>query len=120
MGQLVGGGLSNARAKYLDPDTGGGDPRAHIEALNGHHVQIYTPMFDYGFSGTFDGAEIIVTMAGGKKLRTFGPKERLRRHPLTGRVTIEEYSPFILRGRFEDPRRLVGNKGLLASLQCVI
>ncbi len=73
---------------------------ARLEGIDGSSVGISFPLIDYGFAGSFDNASINVSMAGGKRLSAIGPADETGRSPLRGQVTIEEYSPFVIRGRF--------------------
>jgi len=74
-----------------------------MKRIDASSVSIAIPMIEYGFSGSFDNASINVTMAGERHLSTFGPPDAAGRTRLTGKVTIEEYSPAQLRGRFTAP-----------------
>lgn len=87
-------GDQTANMKFLDDQ---------LQRIDGSSVSIAIPMIDYGFAGSFDNASIIVEMAGRRKLSTFGPPDASGRTRLTGKVTIEEYSPVLLRGRFVAP-----------------
>lgn len=73
-------------------------------------IDIAIPRIDYGFKGSFQNAQITVSKEGdgryiaetqtGKVLDT-GPAGPIRRRVPSGIVTIQEYSPLILRGTFE-------------------
>lgn len=76
---------------------------AKIDAIDGNSVSIAFPMIDYGFSGTISNAAISVKMSGGRTWRAIGPPDASQRTRLTGRVTIEEYTPEVMRGSFIAP-----------------
>ncbi|MDP6952826.1 MAG: hypothetical protein QGF53_08705, partial [Alphaproteobacteria bacterium] len=65
-------------------------------------LQIVIPAIEYGFSGTADNAQITLADADG---------------PLSGHVTIEEYTPFMLRGSFSAERHIVGTFSVAAPWQ---
>jgi hypothetical protein len=72
--------------------------------LDGSSVTITVPLIDYGFTGTFNNAVLRVHRSGGGMYEAIGPNDALpgpgALYPLSGRVTIEEYSPAILKGNF--------------------
>ena len=78
-----------------------------IYALVGRKIRIFVPDIEYGFTGTFDNAVIEVAKANDDRhlYRAYGPGVRrgfrTYSQPPSGRVTIEEYGPSILRGTFE-------------------
>ena len=74
-----------------------------IDSIDGSQVGIAIPLIDYGYSGTIFNASIYVDMSGGRTWRAIGPPNAQYRTRLTGRVTIEEYSPFAIRGSFVAP-----------------
>ena len=74
-----------------------------LDSIDGNRVSIVIPLVDYGYSGSFTNAAISVGMSGGITLRAFGPPDEQYRTELLGRVTIEEYTPFIIRGTFSAP-----------------
>jgi len=76
---------------------------AQMDAIDGSSVGIAIPMIDYGYSGTISNASIRVDMSGGRNWHTFGPPDQNQRTRLTGRVTIEEYTPHVMRGTFVAP-----------------
>ena len=87
-------GDQTATLTYLDD---------HLDRIDASQVSIALPLIDYGFTGSFDNASITVAMSGERSLRTIGPPDASGRTPLTGQVTIEEYSPMQLRGSFSAP-----------------
>ncbi len=60
---------------------------------------IVIPRIEYGFAGTVDNARI-----GGSTAED----------PLSGQVTVEEYTPFMLRGSFSAEGRIVGTFAVAA------
>lgn len=74
-----------------------------IDSIDGSQVGIVIPLIDYGYSGTISNASIYVDMSGGRTWRAIGPPNAQDRTRLTGRVTIDEYSPFTIRGSFVAP-----------------
>lgn len=73
----------------------------------GARVDIVIPRIRFGFTGSFDNAEIRVSGPGGVILEAVGPQDAIRggghAFPLSGKVTIDEYTPLSLRGRFSAP-----------------
>ncbi|MEZ5552346.1 MAG: hypothetical protein R3E82_15790 [Pseudomonadales bacterium] len=76
---------------------------AQLDQIDGSNVSIAIPLIDYGFSGSFDNASIHVDMSGDRTFRAIGPPDASGWPPLTGQVTILEYTPFNLRGSFTAP-----------------
>lgn len=78
--------------------------------IEGGRIRIVIPRIDYGFEGSFNHAVMTVSKEGGGTYAatTSGPVSLnlgsggpvLRRVP-NGQVTIDEYTPFILRGSFK-------------------
>lgn len=101
--QVMGGLQAMATTSAFDTQPVMEELVAKIEAIDGSSVSIVTPLFDYGFSGSFDNAQIGVTMRGGKHYSAFGPPDASGNTPLTGQVTIEEYTPYTVRGSFVAP-----------------
>jgi len=96
-------GMQAMAATSLDP---GADMQAlsdMLDSIDGNKVGIAIPLVDYGYSGTFSNAAISVGMSGGKTLRAIGPPDSDYRTELRGRVTIDEYTPFVIRGSFSAP-----------------
>lgn len=77
--------------------------QARIDSIDGSAVRIAIPMIDYGFSGTIDNAAIHIDMAGGKTLSAFGPPDASGNTPLTGKVTIQAFTPLFISGSFTAP-----------------
>ncbi|MBM69786.1 MAG: hypothetical protein CME43_09950 [Haliea sp.] len=109
----TGGGLAQVMSQFIAMADNGpfatdkGLRNAFGEAAEteGSYVHILIPAIDYGFTGTFTEARIGVN--GGKGHGEFearGPEDlvpgRGRLFPYTGSVTIEEFTPFLLRGSF--------------------
>jgi hypothetical protein len=92
---------------------------AAYDSIDGAKVALTIPLIDYGFSGTFSNASMRVSARGGETFKSMGPNDTQpgpgRRYPLSGRVTIEEYTPWNLRGSFSgalvnvDRLELVGD-----------
>ena len=76
---------------------------AKLKTIDGSAVSIVIPLIDYGFTGSFDNAAISVRMSGDRRWSAIGPADEQQRSRLTGRVTIEEYTPFVIRGSFVAP-----------------
>jgi hypothetical protein len=76
---------------------------AALKAIDGSAVSIVIPLIDYGFTGSFNNASISVRMSGERRWSAIGPADEQQRSRLTGRVTIEEYTPFVIRGSFVAP-----------------
>lgn len=107
------GHLAQVSRRDTEPpcqDPGGGTGCGPVTAISLHPaagmtqgtLQIVIPLIEYGFAGTVDNARIAVSAAGG---------------PLSGQVTIEEYTPFILRGSFSAERRVMGTFAVAAPWQ---
>jgi hypothetical protein len=101
--QMMGGFSAMAQTSTFDTQSVVTELDAKLKAMDGSGVSIRTPMFDYGFSGAFDSAQITVTMKDEKQLSAIGPPNAEGWSRLTGKVTIEEYTPYILRGSFVAP-----------------
>lgn len=71
---------------------------------DGSSVNIVIPLIDYGFTGSFDNAYITVSKKGDGEYESIGPADIQpgpgQLFPLSGRVTIEEYSTAVMRGTF--------------------
>lgn len=76
----------------------------HSGNMDASLVVIKIPLIDYGFTGTFKNASIVANRKGGGSWKAVEPGEgnpSTGQGPrLTGQVTIEEYSPTILRGSY--------------------
>jgi hypothetical protein len=85
----------------------------------GSHVSIAFPMIDYGFTGSFDNASLTVNAGPNQTYKSLGPGDVQpgpgTRYPFAGVVTIEEYTPWQMRGSFSghltnmDRLNLVGD-----------
>ena len=62
----------------------------------GSEVNIVIPVIEYGFTGAFDNAHIAVS--GANDAGPFQAMDSQSQH--NGHVTIEEFTPFVLRGKF--------------------
>ena len=84
------------------------------KSMPGTTIDIDIPYFDYGFTGTLPGVRISTNNYDSGQLYTVGPKDSLpggqREFKPSGTVTIIQYSPTILEGRFvanfTDPNAL--------------
>ena len=84
------------------------------KSMPGTTIDIGVPYFDYGFTGTLPAARISTNNYDGGHLYAVGPKDSLpggqREFKPSGTVTIIQYSPTILEGRFvanfTDPNAL--------------
>jgi hypothetical protein len=78
------------------------------DAIDGSSITITIPLIDYGFEGSFSNAAIRMSRANRKEhyshYQAIGPRDSVpgpgHKFPLSGKVTIEEYSPWVLRGSF--------------------
>jgi hypothetical protein len=74
------------------------------DSFDGSHVSITFPLIDYGFTGTFNNAYLSVSRRGDGVYQALGPQDAQPgpgvQFPLSGRVTIESYTPMILRGSY--------------------
>jgi len=72
--------------------------------MDGAEVRIIIPLIDYGYSGAFSNAFLTVSAAGDEVYEAIGPQDALPgkgiEFALAGQVSIEEYSPYVLRGTF--------------------
>lgn len=64
--------------------------------MEGSEVSIVIPLIEYGFTGSFDNAHI--SMSGANREGGFQTGGSQGDH--AGKVTIEEFTPFVLRGQF--------------------
>jgi hypothetical protein len=101
--QALGGLQAMAATSMGDAEEFMQNLEAQLAQTDGSHVSIAIPLVDYGFSGSFDNASITVDMSGDRSWRTIGPPDATGSSPLTGQVTIEEYTPLNLRGSFTAP-----------------
>jgi hypothetical protein len=101
--QVFGGLVAMAQTSAMDTETEIKKLTARLDAIDGSAVQIAIPLIDYGFRGTVPNAAISVAMSGGRTWRAFGPPDAQGRTRLTGSVTIEEFSPLVVRGSFIAP-----------------
>lgn len=71
----------------------------------GSSVTITIPLIDYGFSGAFSNAEIVVNGGAGRgNFQARGPEDSIpgrgQEYRQSGRVTILEFNPYVMRGHF--------------------
>jgi hypothetical protein len=86
--------------------------------LDGVEVNIAIPLIDYGFSGTFENAWLTVSKRGGGRYQAIGPQDIQpgpgSQYALSGKVTIDEFTPSVMRGSFQgamvdpDSKAIVG------------
>jgi hypothetical protein len=85
-----------------------------LQATEGGTVSISIPMIDYGFTGSFDNANMIVSGKNGATYRAEGPADDIPGpgigFPLSGKVTIEKYTPYVLKGSFSADLVDVSNR----------
>jgi len=72
--------------------------------IGSDHIRIIMPFFEYGFSGELDGVRI--TIPGDDSWSALDPVPEYRNEPCiwntpNGRVRIEEFTPYILRGSYQ-------------------
>lgn len=107
--------LSGLGALYADDPQYDENLRELLEKTDGSEISLRIPLIDYGFTGSFSNARIIVTMAGDTALEAVGPADvqpgPARRFPLSGSVTIDEYTPLLMRGRFAAQLVRMGERG---------
>jgi hypothetical protein len=80
------------------------DPKQMADAMSSNHLRIIMPHFEYGFTGELDGVRI--TVPGDDSWAALDPVPEYPSEPCiwntpNGRVRIEEFTPFILRGSYE-------------------
>jgi len=102
-GQVLGGLQAVAQTSLFDTQQNVEGIDAALKTIDGSDVSITIPLVNYGFSGSFNRAAISVKMAGDRRCRAVGPPDQNQRTPLTGQVTISEYSPVALIGSFVAP-----------------
>lgn len=73
-----------------------------VKAIDAGRVVIAAPLFDYGFTGTIDNA-LIETRVQGRDMASRGPPDSAQRQRIIGRLSIEEYTPLRVRGRYTAP-----------------
>lgn len=95
-----GGGASVIQAQMQ----AGQDVDRYLRGIDASRITLSLPQLDYGFTGNLDNASVEVSRAGGDSYLSYGPRltvagQRISKPP-NGRVTIEEYTPLIIRGTF--------------------
>jgi hypothetical protein len=80
------------------------DPKQLADAMGSNHLRIIMPYFEYGFTGELDGVRI--TVPGDDSWAALDPVPEYPNEPCiwntpNGRVRIEQFTPFILRGSYE-------------------
>jgi len=84
------------------------DMARQADAVDGSSITLVIPLIDYGFTGSFRNAAISMNRAfkdqHNSLYQAIGPRDSLpgagQEFPLSGTVTIEEYTPWVLRGSF--------------------
>ncbi|WP_041682735.1 hypothetical protein [Pusillimonas sp. T7-7] len=81
------------------------DYAGRVSQMEGVHVDIQIPDISYGFTGSFNNARISVSGRDDTNYVSIGPQNVTPRgmhahYPLSGQVSIEEFTPAALRGRF--------------------
>lgn len=75
-----------------------------LAEMEGSSVNISIPLIDYGFTGSYDNAHLVVSGKGRKAYKAIGPRDNIPgpgvAYRLSGNVTIEKYTPYILKGQF--------------------
>lgn len=106
-----GGDFAQFSSNLLAAYAATGGSTARIEAwikrqtsLPGHQINMTFPLIDYGFTGSFNNAYIEVKMPKSERWVTVGPQDAIpgagMMFAFSGRVTIHEYTPEMLRGEF--------------------
>jgi hypothetical protein len=95
-----GGGASAMQAQMQV----GQDVDRYLRTVDASKIVLRLPQLEYGFTGTVDNASVQVSRAGGDSYLSYGPRTivggRQISKPPNGRVTIEEYTPLVIRGTF--------------------
>ncbi|ULQ46003.1 hypothetical protein JN531_012940 [Flagellatimonas centrodinii] len=110
----TGGGLAQFMAQMtaiadhgaLSTDSQWKQAMEEVRDTEGSTVTITIPLIEYGFTGAFDNAEIVVNGGAGRgNLQAKGPEDAIpgrgQEYRQSGRVSIEEFTPYVMRGRFE-------------------
>jgi len=101
-GMALFSGMAKAGAGGLGEDWMAAARRA--DSQDGAEVHIIIPLIDYGYTGSFNNAEITVSRANSGVYQAVGPEDVIPGqdvgYPLSGHVTIERYSPTVLKGSF--------------------
>lgn len=81
-----------------------GEAKRQADNTEGSAIEIVIPRIQFGFTGTFNNASIVANGIKGVKYEAIGPRDSKPGEgvafELSGQVSIEEYTPLILRGRF--------------------
>jgi len=100
--QVLAFGIASGAITASDPVVAAAHRRA--AEIDGASIALSFPLIDYGFTGAFDEAEVHFSRAEGHRLEALGPTDSdpgpRRDMRASGHVTIEEYSPAVLRGSF--------------------
>jgi hypothetical protein len=102
-GQMLAGLQAMSQTSMFDTQESWQELDAIVKTIDGSGVSLAMPMVDYGYSGTFSQAAITVQMSGDRKCSAIGPPDATEMSPLTGKVTIEEYTPAVMIGSFVAP-----------------
>ncbi len=110
----TGGGLAQLMSQFtaiadkgvFATSAGINDALQKTADTEGSLVELQFPAIDYGFQGTFSNADIKVSSGVDRqKFYAKGPNDiqrgRGRLYPTSGVVTIDEFTPFVLRGSFQ-------------------
>ena len=109
------------------------DAERQMDARDGDRIRIAIPKIEYGFTGNINNADIRVDRARSgtrdneKDYRTTGPNVPRDNgngeisDPPNGKVTIDEYSHYVLRGSFsgtliDDKRDAAGNRVVIGDI----
>ncbi|MBT8040894.1 MAG: hypothetical protein KJN78_11660 [Gammaproteobacteria bacterium] len=98
-GQVFSSMMGQALSNPLDSTQVMQGLQARLESIDGSSVSIVVPFIDYGFTGSVNNASISTTV-GGQHMSAFGPPDANGNTLLTGRVTIETFTPFRLTGSY--------------------
>ncbi len=96
LGAIAMGGVSNVTEELYANE-------ARIAAAEGSRLTMTFPAIDYGFTGSFDNVRMTVNASRNSVYEALGPDivpGPGRLFPDIGRVTIDEYTPLIMRGSF--------------------
>jgi hypothetical protein len=88
-------------------------------SIEAAYVGITLPLIDYGFTGSFNNAALTVKGRGDAVYKAIGPQDIQpgpgTAYPLAGKVTIEEYTPLVMRGRFSGDLVDINNLQLIGD-----
>ncbi len=99
-------GMMSGMGQISQQEFGGNikDAVAAQESMDGAKVTLSFPLIDYGFTGTFDNASLVVSAKGRETYKAIGPQDAQpgpgKRYPLSGYVKIEKYTPWEMTGSY--------------------